>query len=145
MGINGAGGPIAGTTRDLLCGNRRHQGWLCDIIDSAGLRELADTDDAQDQIERAGQELARQARASVDAVITMVPVDDPDSQRLVQPGDIAGKADLQPADAEQSYVHSIAWSAAPFVANESPNRPCRLAVAVGEARFADYAEAHGHT
>jgi tRNA modification GTPase len=63
----------AGTTRDLVEEPARLGDWPVRLVDTAGLRELAGAA-APEQLERAGQELARAASLEADVVLWLVSV-----------------------------------------------------------------------
>jgi len=63
----------AGTTRDLVEEPARLGEWPVLLVDTAGLREV-EGEAAPEEIERAGQDLARVASAEADLVLWLVPV-----------------------------------------------------------------------
>lgn len=78
-----------GTTRDLVAAEVLAGGWRLRLLDSAGERRTGDA------LERAGQELALQARARADLVLYLAG----SGGDRAQAGDLVvrGKADLEPA------------------------------------------------
>ena len=96
--------PMPGTTRDLIAAVVDCHGWRCEVVDSAGLRST------DDQLEQAGQDLAKQAREWVDGVLFLAPGDQPGAEDAAHPDDLVvfGKSDLRP-DATQQV--GLLWQA----------------------------------
>jgi len=79
-----------GTTRDLVAVETVHRGWVLELLDSAG--ERADADD----LEAAGQALARRARDMADLVLYLLPPDWPAPPPVADLLVVHGKADRRP-------------------------------------------------
>jgi tRNA modification GTPase len=90
---------IPGTTRDLVAAQTLVHGWRLRLLDSAGLRA------GGDELERAGQALAAQARRSADLVLYLRPPGDHGGEA----GDliVQGKADLSASDGLRWSVHGV--------------------------------------
>jgi tRNA modification GTPase len=93
----------AGTTRDVLVAPARLGAYPVLVHDSAGERHLPDVRGAAIELERAGQELARGARATGELVLWLEPADGVGGPAAVEPPAgalrIVTKADLAPAPA----------------------------------------------
>lgn len=84
--------PVAGTTRDLVRDRVAYEGWVFELVDTAGLRQ------ATDHLEVSGMELTRQAAQGADLVVWLVDPQNPTqpSPELAPGMFLATKADLNP-------------------------------------------------
>jgi tRNA modification GTPase len=107
-----------GTTRDVVSGETAVAGWPIELVDTAGLRTVADT------VEREGVQRARHQIAGADLLLWVVDASDPDAR--VPPVDrpptraslcVANKCDLLPPDATseegQLYVSALRGTGIP--------------------------------
>jgi len=96
----------AGTTRDLLCEAARVGDWPILLFDTAGERALDAADLAQ-QVEAAGQQLARGARAAAELVLWLEPADGEPQPAPAGSLRILTRADLAPAGVERAGVAAV--------------------------------------
>lgn len=82
--------PIPGTTRDKVTGTVQIEGVPLHVIDTAGLRELGETDETVDEVERIGVTRSWDEIARADAVLFLH-----DLTRIGEPGYDSGDARIE--------------------------------------------------